>query len=96
MTRAVARARVGAAAPRVRVQVVNAMRLPVCFLFISPSEAGDWGGDRLGNRSLQPGDVASYVVPAGRIDIKGVDCELNELFVMRRAHAGRDVRLVLR
>lgn len=65
----------------VTLTVENQGTLTVCYLFASPTLSGTWGHDRLGaDQTLAPGESATLLIPAGRYDILGRDCDQKDLF----------------
>ncbi len=54
--------------------------VPACFVFLSPSQAENWGNDELGASELiEPGDVRTFPLPAGVYDLLVLDCEAETL-----------------
>jgi serine/threonine protein kinase len=57
-------------------EVINYSSVPVCYLFVAPSDSDTWGENRLGDGgSVAPG--GSYSVPglpAGEYDYQALDC----------------------
>lgn len=52
----------------------------ICYLFVSPTTASDWGPDLLGNQgTIPPGQSFSLAVEPGIYDVLMQDCSGNEL-----------------
>ncbi len=67
----------------VTLYVENAIESEIHYLFISPADSEAWGVDLLDEETvLAPGDVASFIIPAGDsavdYNVMGVDEEGNE------------------
>ena len=59
----------------VTLELINDSDLTICYLYVSPTVAGSWGPDRLGEGTLDPGATLSVDVPAGFYDLLGEDCD---------------------
>ena len=59
------------------VVVENYLDISVCFLYISPSSAGDWGDDWLGaNETIDSGSSRTFWIASGQtVDLRTEDCE---------------------
>jgi len=58
----------------------NTQTITICYLYISPTTASDWGEDKLQGTQIAPGENYSIVVEAGIYDLKVSDCEgVNEI-----------------
>jgi len=67
----------------VNLAVVNSSsEKTVCYLYISPHDQADWGGDVLESRVLSPGETDKYQMPVGQWDFKAEDCDHNVLTTM--------------
>jgi eukaryotic-like serine/threonine-protein kinase len=67
---------VGAADATVRLLVKNDATVEICYLYVSPSTAGDWGQDWLGHvESLPPGKARLIYVRPGIYDLQVADCD---------------------
>ena len=53
----------------------------VCYLQISPTTSTFWGADWLADQILAPDDRLPSHLPPYTYDLRGLDCDLNELFV---------------
>lgn len=63
----------------ISIQIDNVSSSDVCFLYISPSDAGSWGEDVLGADLIFAGDSWTTEVAAGTYDILAEDCDNEEL-----------------
>lgn len=63
----------------VTLQLVNASENTICYLYVAPTLAGSWGGDRLGEDTLDPGESLSIDVPSGHYDVLGRNCDQEDL-----------------
>lgn len=59
----------------VTLELVNASDKTICYLYVAPTLAGSWGGDRLGEDTLDPGESLSIDVPSGHYDLLGRTCD---------------------
>ena len=59
----------------VTLELVNESELTICYLYVAPTLAGSWGGDRLGEDTLVPGESLSIEVPSGHYDLLGRNCD---------------------
>lgn len=67
---------IGGRGANVRLLVSNDSDTEVCFVFISPSTADDWGDDQLGEmQSLPPGFERLFYVDPGVYDLQASDCD---------------------
>lgn len=57
--------------------VENNSDIPICFIFISPSDSNDWGEDWLGDDEIiQPGEsITFWVLPNQAVDMRVLDCD---------------------
>ena len=62
--------------------MANTSSKSVCFLYISPSNEAEWGGDVLEDRVLTSGETDTYSMPTGSWDFKAEDCDHHILTVM--------------
>ncbi len=54
----------------------------ICYLQISPTTSTFWGADWLGtDQTLAPDDSFTVDLPPYTYDLRGLDCDVNELFV---------------
>ncbi|HUN24261.1 MAG TPA: hypothetical protein PK299_14110 [Anaerolineales bacterium] len=62
--------------PTASVQIVNTGSSPVCYLYISPANAEQWGADQLGdNQQIEPGQTFEFELPVGEAwDFLVEDC----------------------
>jgi len=52
----------------------------VCYVFLSPSGAQNWGFDRLGvDEGIDVGGATAFIVPAGFYDLLAQDCDQNDI-----------------
>ncbi|MBN1247097.1 MAG: hypothetical protein JXC32_05525 [Anaerolineae bacterium] len=66
----------GASGATVRLVVSNESTTEVCYVFISPTTAEDWGDDQMGEmESLQPDRLRVFYVEPGTYDLQVADCE---------------------
>ena len=71
---------VGGDHPPVDFTLNNALDSPICYVRISPSEAQNWGQDRLGSSEvIGPGESKAFTVPGSVYDLLLQDCELGTL-----------------
>jgi hypothetical protein len=65
---------VGGDHPDVELAIENESYIEVCYAFVSPSGAKNWGEDDLGGATIPPGDSISITLAAGYYDLLTVDC----------------------
>jgi serine protease Do len=64
----------------VTFELLNQSSLTVCFVRISPSQAQNWGGDRLGSEEvINPGATRSFQLVTGNYDLQLLNCDLEIL-----------------
>jgi S1-C subfamily serine protease len=67
---------VGGDHPPITVVVDNTSSFDICFVYLSPSGAQNWGGDELGAENvLLSGNSFEFETPAATYDILTVDCD---------------------
>ena len=59
--------------------VTNSSRTELCFVYLSPTSADNWGRDWLGSETIPPGSSYTFYVTAGEWDLLARDCESNAL-----------------
>lgn len=58
----------------------NGSSLRVCYVRISPTEAQNWGGDRLGSEEMiDPGTTREFQLVTGNYDLQLLNCDLEVL-----------------
>ncbi len=66
--------------PPVEFEVENSSSIPVCYVYISPSGAQNWGFDYLGiDESIAPDEAKTFDLAAGVYDLLIRDCDENDL-----------------
>jgi hypothetical protein len=65
---------VGGRHPDVELVIDNKSSFEICYAYVSPVGAKNWGEDDLGDQKLQPGSSASITIAAGAYDILTLDC----------------------
>ena len=71
---------VGGDHPMVQLVVFNESAEDICYVFISPTGAQNWGFDRLGaDEGIRVGDVGTFDLPKGSYDVLVEDCAENTL-----------------
>ena len=66
---------VGAASATVRLLVENDARVEICYIYVSPATADDWGQDWLGGlESLGVGSSRVVYISPGTYDLQIIDC----------------------
>jgi hypothetical protein len=71
---------VGGDHPPVQLDVANESTAQICYAFISPSGAQNWGFDHLGiDEGINPGETRTFDLPGGLYDLLLQDCEENDL-----------------
>ncbi len=71
---------VGGDHPPTEFTLVNEAREQVCYAFISPAGAQNWGEDDLGSEEfVEPGMSRTWTLPAGIYDLLLEDCDGNTL-----------------
>lgn len=66
---------VGGDHPPVTLQIDNPTTTPVCYLFLSPSGAQNWGNDKFGpNNGVDANSSGTVTVPGGTYDLLVEDC----------------------
>lgn len=73
--------------------VENLSQQTVCYLYVSPGDAEDWGEDQLGeNELIDSGEAFSvFDIPVGTYDLRAADCDgetLVEQYGMKITSAG--------
>ncbi len=63
----------------VTLELINSSDLTICYLYVAPTLAGSWGGDRLGEDTLDPGGSVTFEVHSGRYDLLGRDCDQEDI-----------------
>jgi len=64
----------------VRLLVVNNSDTEICYVYISPTSADEWGDDWMGSmESLPPGASRMFYVQPGVYDLQAADCDDNAL-----------------
>ena len=67
---------VGGDHPLVEVAIENSSPDVICYAFLSPSDAENWGQDDLADEEVvDPGDATTVFVPAGVYDVLLVACD---------------------
>jgi hypothetical protein len=63
------------AAEQLSIEVVNSSDdFEICYVYVSESDAEDWGDDHLGDRVLNPGDRHTITLEQGIYDLMITDC----------------------
>lgn len=58
----------------------NNLAEPICYVYLSPTTAGSWGGDWLGaGEIIEVGGMRSFSLDAGQWDVMVADCDNVEL-----------------
>ncbi len=71
---------VGGDHPSVAFDVENDSSVPICYVFLSPLGAQNWGFDKLGtDEGVDTGDTTTFKVPAGTYDLLIEDCDQKTL-----------------
>jgi S1-C subfamily serine protease len=66
--------------PPVEFTVVNESSRPICYAFMSPSGAQNWGEDDLeAEEIIEPGASRTWVIPAATYDLLVEDCDQQTL-----------------
>jgi S1-C subfamily serine protease len=66
----------------VDLEVINDSEVEICIVAISPTEAMNWGSDKLGqNVTLAPGDSHTITIASGVYDILARDCDRNDVVI---------------
>jgi S1-C subfamily serine protease len=66
----------------VSVTVANDGPETICYLLISPSTSSFWGGDWLGSdQTIGPDQSIDVGLPPATYDLRGLDCNVEEIFV---------------
>jgi len=82
---------VGGDHPPVELEVANSSSVPICYVFISPSGAQNWGFDYLGiDEGIAPDDSKTFDIPAGIYDLLIRDCDENDLIDERELEITQD------
>lgn len=77
-------------ADRAIFTLINQSEVPICYVYISPIDARDWGDDQLGGREIvEVGAERAFEFAPGLYDVLLLDCNGNEL------QDTRDIELVL-
>lgn len=65
------------------IEIVNQTRWAIYELYLSPSDAADWGDDQLGDETIGPGDHFTLSdIPCELWDVLLIDEEGDECFVL--------------
>lgn len=68
----------------VNLTVSNSSDMKICYLYVSPTTASEWGPDALGDSgTIDPGQSFSLAVSPGIYDVLMQDCNGNELASLR-------------
>jgi S1-C subfamily serine protease len=71
---------VGGDHPPVEFSIENTSTTDICYVFISPSGAQNWGFDHLGiEEGIAAGETRAFTVPAAFYDLLLQDCDQNDL-----------------
>jgi len=71
---------VGGDHPPVEFEVENSSSTPICYVYISPSGAQNWGFDHLGiDEGIASDEAKTFDLPAGTYDLLIRDCDENDL-----------------
>lgn len=71
---------VGGEHPPIELEVENISSFPICYIYISPSGAQNWGFDYLGiDEAIATGEKKKFDIAAGLYDLLIEDCDENEL-----------------
>ncbi|MBN2003435.1 MAG: hypothetical protein JXA21_08775 [Anaerolineae bacterium] len=71
---------VGESGATTRLTVENATDTEICYLYVSPLDSEEWGGDQLGDMEQIPvGELRMFFVEPGVYDLLAADCEDNTL-----------------
>jgi hypothetical protein len=82
---------VGGDHPPVEFDVENISSIPICYVFISPSGAQNWGFDHLGiDEGIASGDTKTFNIASGVYDLLIRDCEENDLIDERELDISQD------
>lgn len=65
---------VGGDHPLIDLTIENESSFDICYAYVSPSGAQNWGGDDLGGDTVDSGFALTLTIPAGGYDILTVDC----------------------
>ncbi len=61
---------------RLPVRAINRTQVEICFVYITPTGAGDWGEDQLGLvEGLLPAGSRLFFVEAGAYNLRAEDCD---------------------
>ena len=64
----------------VAFDLTNGSGVQICYVFLSPSGAQNWGFDRLGvDEGIDVGGATAFIVPAGFYDLLAQDCDQNDI-----------------
>jgi S1-C subfamily serine protease len=82
---------VGGDHPPVEFDVDNSSSIPICYVYISPSGAQNWGFDYLDiDEAIVAGDKKTFDIPGGLYDLLIRDCDENDLIDERELSIDRD------
>lgn len=82
---------VGGDHPPVELDVENTSSTPICYVFISPSGAQNWGFDYLDiDEGIAPDEKKTFQIPAGTYDLLIRDCDENDLIDERELKITQD------
>lgn len=71
--------------------LVNQSSVPICYVYISPINADNWGDDQLGAREIvDTGMQRDFEFEPGLYDVLLLDCDGNELQDSRRIEVGAE------
>lgn len=69
--------------PKASIEIVNQTRWAIYELYLSPSDAADWGDDQLGDETIGPGDHFTLSdIPCEVWDVLLIDEEGDECVVL--------------
>lgn len=66
---------VGGRHPDVELVIDNQSSFEICYAYVSPVGAQNWGEDDLGDRKVPPGSSVSIIVAGGEYDILTMGCD---------------------
>lgn len=83
---------VGESGATTRLTVENATDTDICYLYVSPPDNEEWGGDQLGDMEQIPaGGLRMFFVKPDVYDLLASDCEDNTLLEEYEVDLGSDL-----
>ena len=80
---------------KLTLSIVNQSHSTVCYVFIAPTTATEWGKNRFNNNTLEPTKTFQFLLPPGNYNVLLTDCDDNVLLDKRNLIINGDRELPL-